>query len=88
MSQLKSLFESEQIPEEKIKDLANLFISNPMAVMTEVQEMNLSPDFIQKAMAIVMSNPEEVIQFAESLGLSEEVIAEAKSRVQGMMPGS
>ena len=57
-----------------------------MAVMAEVQEMNLPPDFLQKAMAIVMANPQEVIEFAQSLGLDDSLIQEAKTKMEAMMP--
>jgi hypothetical protein len=86
MSQLKELFETANIPEEKLKTMAELFISNPMALMGEIQEMNLPPDFLQKAMAVVMSNPQEVVEFAKSLGLDDELINEARTRIEAMMP--
>ena len=88
MSELRNLFESANVSEEKIRSLAELFISNPMAVMSEVQEMGLPPDFLQKAMSMVMTNPEEVVAFAKSLGLSDELVAEAKAKMAAMMPSS
>lgn len=85
MSELKQLFESANIPEEKIKTMAEQFVENPMGLVTEVQEMGLPPDFMQKAMAIVMANPQAVIDFAESLGLSEDLIEEGKARMAALM---
>lgn len=87
MSKLKELFDSIEISAEDLKQLAIDFAANPMSVMAKVHELNLPPDFIQKAMAIVMANPDEVQNFALSLGLSQEQIQEARAKLDGMGGG-
>ena len=86
MSELKDLFNSLNIPQEKLEELAGALKSNPMAAMGIVQQLNLPPEFLQKVMAIVMANPNAIFEFAAELGLSKEKVEEAKESLKGMVP--
>lgn len=87
MSDLKTLFDQSGLSKDQIEDLIKTLIENPMAAMAKVGELNLDPSFMQQAMGIVMSNPQAVADFAQELGLSPDLVAEAKTKLAGMMPG-
>ena len=54
--------------------------------MAKVQELDLPPDFLQKAMTVVMTNPNEVAEFAKSLGLQDNIVDEARAKLENMLP--
>ena len=81
MSELKNLFDSLNIPEEKIKELINTVTTNPMMAMPLLSELNIPAETMQKMMAIVMANPSELIALAKEFGVSEETVNDVASKV-------
>lgn len=86
MSELASLFNSLNLSKEQLEDLVKTISTNPMAAMAKVQELDLPPDFLQKAMTVVMTNPNEVAEFAKSLGLQDNIVDEARAKLENMLP--
>ena len=54
--------------------------------MSLVQELNIPPQIFQQLMATVMSNPASIIEFAKSLGVSDEAVKEVQDRLKGVPP--
>ena len=81
MSQIRTIIESLNIPEEKLKALAQALNENPMSAMTLVQELNIPPQILQDIMALVMSNPEAIKDFAKSLGINDATISALNAKL-------
>ena len=82
MSELKKLLEEYKIPNEKLNELTKTIKDNPMAAMAHIQQLQLPPDFFQKIMSIVMTNPNAAMDFASDLGISKDTVKELEKNLK------
>ncbi|MBQ48925.1 MAG: hypothetical protein CMP10_16165 [Zetaproteobacteria bacterium] len=88
MSQLGELFKELKISEDKLKEMIIAISENPMAGLNYLQELELTPEFMQKVMGLVMTNPDAISEFGEELGISSDVLEKSKSAITGFMPST
>ena len=81
MSELKNLFDSLNIPEEKVQELIKVVTTNPMMALPLLGELNIPAETLQKMMAIAMTNPSELMALAKEFGVSEDTVRDVKSKV-------
>ena len=81
MSELKKLFESLNIPNDKVLKLIEAVKTNPMSALALVGELNIPPQVMQQMMGIAMTNPAELMNLAKELGVSEDLVKDVKSKV-------
>ena len=81
MSELKKLFDSLNIPDEKVAQLIEAVKVNPMSALGLVGELNIPPQVLQQMMAIAMTNPAELMNLAKDYGVSEDMVNDVKSKV-------
>ena len=60
--ELKKLFDSLNIPDEKVAQLIEAVKVNPMSALGLVGELNIPPQVLQQMMAIAMTNPAELMK--------------------------
>lgn len=86
MSQIKEMIASLNIPEEKLRELAEALNQNPMSAMALVQQLNIPPQTLQGIMALVLSNPEAIKDFAKSVGVRDETLTELEAKLKPKAP--
>ncbi len=86
MSKLAEIFENANLTKAQLEDILKTLLENPMAAMTKVTELKVSPDLIQQVMATVMMNPAEIGEFAKHLGIDAELVDKVGEKVKSAIP--
>ncbi len=84
MSTLSELIKELNIAPEKFAELSSA-MSNPFMAMQKIQELGIPMEFFQKAMMIMMTNPNALSELAQEMGASDEQLKSAQEMVNGMM---
>lgn len=78
MQQLIDLMNELNLTPEQLKELAQCG-TNPFALMQKIQELKISPSFLQKAMQMMQENPEMMTNMARQAGVSEDLLEKAQA---------
>lgn len=84
MSALGDLIKELNIAPESFAALTDS-MSNPFAAMSKIQELGIPMEFFQKAMMIMMTNPNALQEFAQEMGASEDQLKSAQSMMDNML---
>lgn len=84
MSKLDEIFAKSNISKDQLVDLVKSLLENPMQAMAKVQELKLSPQIMQQVMAVVMTSPGELSEFAKSLGIDLGLVDKVREKVHQM----
>lgn len=84
MSPLGALIKELNISPEKFAALSSA-MSNPFEAMQKIQELGIPMEFFQKAMMIMMTNPNALSELAQEMGASDDQLKSAQEMVNGMM---
>ena len=80
MNELLALFRTMNIPEDKIREIAEAAGTNPMAAMAALQEY-ITPEIMQQMLGLMMANPGLLDSLAAEAGIPDDEMNGIKDRL-------
>ena len=80
MNPIIARLKEHNVSDEKVRELFQAFMENPMMAMGLVQQLGIPPEKLQQLMALVMTQPHLIKEAAESVGISDDEVEQAKAQ--------
>ncbi len=80
MNPIIAMLKEHNVSDEKVRELFQAFMENPMMAMGLVQQLGIPPEKLQQLMALVMTQPHLIKEAAESVGISDDEVEQAKAQ--------